>query len=35
MSSLYIQPAALRTSIDGTSSFATLTTQSTSPPLCY
>lgn len=35
MSSLYIQPAALRTSIDGTSSFASLTTQATSPPLCY
>jgi parallel beta-helix repeat protein len=35
MSSLYIQPAALRTSIDGTSSFASLTAQSTSAPLCY
>jgi parallel beta-helix repeat protein len=35
ISSLYIQPATLRISIDGTSSFASLTTQATSPPLCY
>ena len=33
-SSLYISPPTITTRVDGTSSF-TLTTQTTTPPLCY
>jgi hypothetical protein len=32
--SLYISPPTITTRVDGTSSF-TLTTQTTTPPLCY
>lgn len=33
--SLYISPPTITTRVDGTSSFTTLTTQTTTPPLCY
>ena len=31
----YISPPTITTRVDGTSSFTTLTTQTTTPPLCY
>jgi hypothetical protein len=35
VTSLYISPPTITTSVDGTSSFKQLTTQTTTPPLCY
>jgi hypothetical protein len=35
VTSLHISPSTITTSVDGTSSFTTLTTQTTTPPLCY
>ncbi len=35
VTSLYISPSTITTRVDGTSSFSTLTTQTTTPPLCY
>ena len=35
VASLYLSPFTITTRVDGTSSFATLTTQTTTPPLCY
>ena len=35
VTSLYISPSTISTRVDGTSSFSTLTTQTTTPPLCY
>ena len=35
VTSLHISPSTITTRIDGASSFTTLTTQTTTPPLCY
>jgi hypothetical protein len=35
VTSLHISPPTIATRVDGTSSFTTLTTQTTTPPLCY
>jgi hypothetical protein len=35
IASLHISPATIIPRVDGTSSFTTLTTQTTTPPLCY